>query len=58
MPSAILDILVHVSEGRWEVEGQTVKWWYPVPKEGEGEKTYTIEIQRKGGVIKSMAEEG
>lgn len=58
VPSDVLDILVQVSGGRWEVEGQTLKWWYPVPKEGEGEKTYTIEIRRRGGIIKGMTEEG
>ena len=56
IPSAILDISVTVSEGRWEAEGQTVKWWYPVPKEGESNKEYTIEIRRQGGVIKSASD--
>jgi len=51
--SRILDICVEVSEGRWEADGQTVKWWYPVPKEGESSKEYTIEIRRNGGVIKN-----
>lgn len=55
---AVLDISVYVSEGRWSVEGQTLKWWYPIPKEGESEKEYTIEIKRKSGVIKAAAEEG
>jgi len=57
VPSEVLDISVQATEGRWEVEGQSVKWWYPVPKEGEGEKTYIIEIRRKGGVIKGAAQE-
>jgi hypothetical protein len=56
-PSAILDIYVEVSGGRWEVEGQTVKWWYPVPKDGDSNKEYTIEIRRNGGAIKSAAAE-
>lgn len=56
-PTAVLDISVYASEGRWSVEGQTLKWWYPVPKDGESEKEYTIEIKRKDGVIKTAAEE-
>jgi hypothetical protein len=56
IPSGILDISVTVSEGRWEADGQTVKWWYPVPKEGESDKEYTIEIRRQGGVIKSASD--
>jgi len=56
IPSGVLDISVSVSLGRWEVDGQTLKWWYPVPKDGEGNKEYTIEIRRKGGVIKSAEE--
>jgi hypothetical protein len=58
IPSTVLDISVHVSQGRWEVDGQTVKWWYPVPKEGESDREYTIEIRRNGGVIKTAADEG
>ena len=57
IPSSVLDISVFVSEGRWEVDGQTVKWWYPVPQEGEPDKEYTMEIWRNGGVIGSAAEE-
>lgn len=57
IPSNVLDISVHVSEGRWEADGQSVKWWYPVPKEGEGDKEYTIEIKRNGGVIKNEVDE-
>jgi len=56
IPSCVLDISVQVSRGRWEVDGQTVKWWYPVPKEGEPNEEYTIEIRRNGGVIKSAAD--
>ena len=57
IPPAVLDISVHVSEGRWEVDGQTLKWWYPVPKEGECNKEYTIEIRRSGGVIKTAGDQ-
>lgn len=47
----LVDIGVKVSSGRWSVEGQTLKWWYDVPKEGEPSVEYTIEIRRRGGVI-------
>nr|GAT54098.1 predicted protein [Mycena chlorophos] len=46
----LVDIEVEVSGGRWEVEGQTLRWWYDVPAEGERE--YTIDIRRRGGAIK------
>lgn len=52
----LLDIEVHISDGRWSVEGQILKWWYDTPNElaeGEGEKEYVIEVQRRGGVIKT-----
>jgi hypothetical protein len=50
--SRVLDLLVTVSHGRWEVDGQLLKWWYAVPLEGEKEREYTIEIKRRGGPIK------
>ncbi|KAG6849910.1 hypothetical protein H0H93_003778 [Arthromyces matolae] len=51
---SLLDVSVKVSSGKWEVEGQTLRWWYDAPKIGEGEKEYTIEIKRKTGVIKPI----
>lgn len=45
-----LSLDVEVSDGRWEVEGQTLKWWYDVPAEGEVE--YSISFQRSNGRIK------
>ncbi|KAF8888271.1 glycoside hydrolase family 5 protein [Infundibulicybe gibba] len=55
----LVDIEVSVSAGSWAVEGQTLKWWYDVPKDGEAERQYTIEIKRNGGIIKaSDIEEG
>ncbi|KAG6816499.1 hypothetical protein H0H87_005581 [Tephrocybe sp. NHM501043] len=50
----LLDVAVKVSSGRWRVEGQTLRWWYNVPKAGEGVKEYTIEIKRRMGVIKPL----
>ncbi|PIL33085.1 hypothetical protein GSI_04534 [Ganoderma sinense ZZ0214-1] len=53
-PSPLLALDVEVSEGRWAVEAQTLKWWYPVPSSGSRE--YTITIRRAGGVIKTAGE--
>ncbi|RDB19404.1 hypothetical protein Hypma_013606 [Hypsizygus marmoreus] len=50
----LVDLAVKVSDGRWEVDGQMLKWWYDVPKEGEGTREYTIEIKRRTGVLKAM----
>ncbi|KZT11183.1 glycoside hydrolase family 5 protein [Laetiporus sulphureus 93-53] len=54
--SASLSLLVDVSAGKWEVDGQTLKWWYPIPGPGEPEREYTITIKRDGGVIKTAEE--
>ncbi|KAH7918570.1 glycoside hydrolase family 5 protein [Leucogyrophana mollusca] len=48
-----LDVEVKVSEGRWEVEGQMLRWWYSV---GEGEKEVWIEVRRGKGAIKTREE--
>jgi len=45
-----VDLDVHVSSGRWDIEGQTLKWWYDVPSESDVE--YTISITRSHGPIK------
>lgn len=45
----VLDLNVSASKGRWETQGQYLRWFYPVPEKVEA--TYTIEISRKGGVI-------
>ncbi|OSD02140.1 glycoside hydrolase family 5 protein [Trametes coccinea BRFM310] len=49
--SDVLSLDVKVSAGRWTVEGQTLKWWYPVPSSGPA-REYTIVVRRKGGAIK------
>lgn len=45
-PSLSLD--VKVSEGRWETEGQLLRWHYGRPSASEGIKKLQIEIKRKG----------
>ncbi|KAI0648477.1 glycoside hydrolase [Trametes meyenii] len=50
--SDLLSLSVDVSEGRYTIEGQTLKWWYPVPSSGPA-REYTITIRRSGGVIKT-----
>lgn len=54
--SAPLALSVQVTAGRWEVEGQTLKWWYPVPVSGEPAREYTVIVKREGGVIKTAEE--
>ncbi|KZP06557.1 hypothetical protein FIBSPDRAFT_966349 [Athelia psychrophila] len=56
IPADVLDLDVQVSAGRWAVEGQTLRWWYPVPTVSEGQVEYTIEIRRRGDVIKTAGE--
>lgn len=51
----LVDLDVKVSTGSWEVTGQVLKWWYDVPAEGDGRREYTIEITRRGGIIKTVA---
>ncbi|KII89454.1 glycoside hydrolase family 5 protein [Plicaturopsis crispa FD-325 SS-3] len=48
----VLDLDVQVSAGRWEVEGQTLRWWYPVPSAEDPPCEYTITITRAEGPIK------
>ncbi|THG94744.1 hypothetical protein EW026_g6786 [Hermanssonia centrifuga] len=52
-PGSMLSLSVQVSEGRWAVEDQTLKWWYPIPSPGENEREYTITVRRAGGAIKT-----
>ena len=51
-----LSIEVEVSDGKWEIHGQTLKWWYPIPQADEGAKEYTIKVKRAGGSIKTLEE--
>jgi len=51
-----LSIEVEVSDGKWEIHGQTLKWWYPIPQADEGAKEYTIKVKRADGSIKTLEE--
>ena len=51
----LLALDVEVSAGRWAVDGQTLRWWYPVPSGGPA-REYTITIRRTGGAIKVEGE--
>ncbi len=46
-----LAVAVFVSAGRWELDGTTLRWWYPVPRPGEPDREYTIVVARRGGRI-------
>jgi hypothetical protein len=52
-----LSIDIEVSDGKWEIHGQTLKWWYPIPQLDEGPKEYTIKVKRTGGSIKTLEEQ-
>ena len=52
-----LAVDVEVSDGKWEIHGQTLKWWYPIPQPGEEAKEYTIKVKRTGGSIKTLEEQ-
>ncbi|KAL1947164.1 hypothetical protein VTO73DRAFT_14125 [Trametes versicolor] len=51
----LLALDVDISAGRWTLEGQTLKWWYPVPSSGKA-REYTITVRRAGGAIKTAEE--
>jgi len=46
-----LAVAVFVSAGRWELDGTTLRWWYPVPRPGEPDREYSIVVARRGGRI-------
>jgi hypothetical protein len=47
---------VFVSDGRWELDGSTLRWWYPIPRPGEPDREYTIVVARRGGRIVTKQE--
>ncbi|THH08701.1 hypothetical protein EW145_g2522 [Phellinidium pouzarii] len=50
--SSLVDIDVHVSSGKWAIEGQYLRWWYAVPSEDGPDLEHTIRIARTGGPIR------
>ncbi|KAL5636355.1 hypothetical protein ACGC1H_004988 [Rhizoctonia solani] len=52
--SEMLALDVEVSEGKWELDGQVLRWWYDVPGEGEPDKELTLKVRRRGGPIKGV----
>ncbi|KAI0781531.1 glycoside hydrolase [Trametes elegans] len=54
--AGLLALVVDVSEGRWEVEGQTLRWWYAVPPSGSAPREVTVTVRRSGGAIKTAGE--
>ncbi|KAH9465514.1 hypothetical protein Pst134EA_013397 [Puccinia striiformis f. sp. tritici] len=47
-----LQLEVDVSAGRWETEGQILRWYYPrKPINGQQKATYTLKVRRKFGPI-------
>jgi len=57
VPGTTLDLEVNISEGTWDIEGQTLKWWYQPPAPGEADKELTIEVKRGSGPIKLETEQ-
>ena len=49
----LVDIDVTVSAGHWSIDGQILKWWYPVPLEGQGEQEFVMEVKRQDGAIRA-----
>jgi hypothetical protein len=52
-----LSLDVRVSAGRWEVSGQLLRWWYPIPSGKDVDVSYNITIKRIGGAIKTGSED-
>lgn len=58
-PRSLMDglaVAVFVSAGRWELDGTTLRWWYPVPRPGEPDREYSIVVARRGGRIVTKEE--
>jgi len=51
-----LAVAVFVSAGRWELDGTTLRWWYPIPRQGEPDREYSIVVARRGGRIVTKEE--
>jgi hypothetical protein len=58
-PRSLMDglaVAVFVSAGRWELDGTTLRWWYPIPRPGEPDREYSIVVARRGGRIVTTEE--
>lgn len=57
LPAFELDLEVAVSAGRFELQGQTLRWWYGGAAAAPSRRptTYTITVKRRGGARKEMA---
>lgn len=44
-----MDVEVFVSEGRWEIEGQLLKWWYDPQRTGERIVRMTVKKRGRAG---------
>ena len=51
--SSLVDIDVNISSGKWSIDGQYLRWWYPVPSEGAPDMEHTISVKRIGGPIRT-----
>jgi hypothetical protein len=51
-----LAVAVFVSAGRWELDGTTLRWWYPIPRPGDPDREYSIVVARRGGRIVTKEE--
>lgn len=47
----MLALEVQVSEGRWVLEDQVLRWWYHVSGEGGLDKEVVLQATRRGGPI-------
>lgn len=52
IPVDILDADIRVSAGSWSVDGQILKWKYPIPRAGEPAIRYHLTVRRKSGPLR------
>lgn len=62
LPPFEIDVVVEISHGRFEIDGQTLRWWYPSPAArswassgGDGKRTYSLVVKRRGGPLKEVS---
>jgi hypothetical protein len=56
LPPFELDLDVDVSAGRYEIQGQTLRWWYHSAPGANAKRvtTYTLTVKRRGGARREM----